>query len=100
MESGLTFNQLICEFESRHPRQNICDCQLSIANWPFLASKQSAIGNQKLAMLMWVVAQLAEHRTVTAASEGSSPFDPPNSFSIFDCRLPIDCRNNRMMPGL
>ena len=27
---------------------------------------------------MWVVAQLAEHRTVTAAREGSSPFDPPN----------------------
>ena len=27
---------------------------------------------------MWVVAQLAEHRTVTAAVEGSTPFDPPN----------------------
>src|SRR2546428_14127835 len=26
---------------------------------------------------VWVVAQLAEHRTVTAASEGSTPFDPP-----------------------
>ena len=26
---------------------------------------------------MWVVAQLAEHRTVTAGVEGSSPFDPP-----------------------
>ena len=25
MESGLTFNQLICEFESRHPRQQISD---------------------------------------------------------------------------
>ena len=27
---------------------------------------------------MWVVAQLVEHRTVTAGVEGSSPFDPPN----------------------
>jgi hypothetical protein len=52
MESGLIFNQLICEFESRRP------CQL-----------------------MWVVAQLVEHRTVTAAREGSTPFDPPNNFS-------------------
>jgi hypothetical protein len=25
MESGLIFNQLICEFESRHPRQDIFD---------------------------------------------------------------------------
>ena len=29
---------------------------------------------------MWVVAQLAEHRTVTAAREGSNPFDPPKLF--------------------
>ena len=28
--------------------------------------------------LLWVVAQLVEHRTVTAAREGSTPFDPPN----------------------
>ena len=40
-------------------------------------------------MFLWVVAQLAEHRTVTADSEGSTPFDPPNSFSILDFRLPI-----------
>ncbi len=33
---------------------------------------------------------MAEHRTVTAAREGSTPFDPPNSFSIFDFRSPID----------
>ena len=26
---------------------------------------------------LWVVAQSAEHRTVTAAREGSTPFDPP-----------------------
>jgi hypothetical protein len=26
---------------------------------------------------MWVVAQLVEHRTVTAAYEGSTPFNPP-----------------------
>jgi hypothetical protein len=63
----------------------------------------SAIGNHKSAIenaSVWVVAQLAEHRNVTAATEGSTPFDPPNSFSIFDFRLPIDCRNKRMMPGL
>ena len=30
-----------------------------------------------VARTMWVVAQHAEHRTVTAAGEGSSPFDPP-----------------------
>ena len=80
MESGLIFNQLICEFESRHPCQSIVDFQLPIADWPSAATKkQSEIGNQKSAMFMWVVAQLAEHRTVTAASEGSSPFDPPKS---------------------
>lgn len=28
-------------------------------------------------LIMWVVAQLAEHRTVTAAREGSNPFGPP-----------------------
>jgi hypothetical protein len=39
MESGLTFNQLICEFESRHPRQNILDFQLPIANWFFRGPK-------------------------------------------------------------
>ena len=33
MESGLIFNQLICEFESRHPCQKDCrfvDCRLPI----------------------------------------------------------------------
>lgn len=33
MESGLIFNQSICEFESRHPCQFISDCQLPIADW-------------------------------------------------------------------
>jgi hypothetical protein len=33
MESGLTFNQLICEFESRHPRHVISD--LPIADCQF-----------------------------------------------------------------
>ena len=50
MESGLIFNQLICEFESRHP------CQI-----------------------MWVVAQMVERRTVTAAGESSSLFNPPKT---------------------
>ena len=50
MESGLTFNQLICEFESRHPRQDIFDFQLPIANWPLarfeaIGNWQSEIGN-------------------------------------------------------
>ena len=49
MESGLIFNQLICEFESRHPCQIYVGCS-----------------------------SMAEHRTVTAAYEGSTPFDPPN----------------------
>ena len=40
-------------------------------------------------ILLWVVAQSAEHRTVTAAIEGSNPFDPPKAFADF--RLPI-CR--------
>ena len=31
MESKLTFNQLICEFESRRPRQNIYDFSLQIS---------------------------------------------------------------------
>jgi hypothetical protein len=38
---------------------------------------------------MWVVAQSAEHRTVTAAREGSNPFDPPKTLLICDCRLLI-----------
>src|SRR5215471_3690145 len=33
-----------------------------------------------VALSVWVVAQLAEHRTVTAAGEGSTPFGPPNSY--------------------
>ena len=31
---------------------------------------------------LWVVAQTAERRTVTAAGEGSTPFDPPNHFPV------------------
>jgi hypothetical protein len=31
MESGLIFNQLNCEFESRHPRQDIFDFRLPIS---------------------------------------------------------------------
>jgi len=78
MESGLTFNQLICEFESRHPYQNIFDFRLPIADL-FIFPQQS-IGNWQSAIghVLWVVAQLVEHRTVTAAHEGSTPFDPPN----------------------
>ena len=77
MESGLIFNQLICEFESRHPCQVISDCQFVICDSGF--REQSAIENWQSTMFLWVVAQLAEHRTVTAAREGSTPFDPPKS---------------------
>ena len=73
MESGLTFNQLICEFESRHPCQTF-GRMLNVTTsfeWPMSRSFTCR-------PLLWVVAQLVEHRTVTAAREGSTPFDPPN----------------------
>ena len=72
MESGLIFNQLICEFESRHPCQS-CGRMLSVTTSPNVASRSFTCRPS----IMWVVAQLGEHRTVTAACEGSSPFDPP-----------------------
>lgn len=81
MESGLIFNQLICEFESRRPCQIIFDCQLPISDldsrgWlGYIGNRKSTLDNA----FVWVVAQLAEHRTVTAAREGSTPFDPPNT---------------------
>ena len=43
---------------------------LETSQWGF-----ESLGRYQI--LMWVVAQFAEHRTVTAAREGSSPFDPP-----------------------
>jgi hypothetical protein len=85
MESGLIFNQLICEFESRRPCQTrgrmlSVTTSLNVPSRSFPCPPRPA----------WVVAQLAEHRTVTAAIEGSTPFDPPKN--IGDCRLPIaDC---------
>ena len=75
MESGLTFNQLNCEFESRHPC-HFCGRMLSVTTTPKPVSRLFTCRP-----CMWVVAQLAEHRTVTAAREGSSPFDPPKNFS-------------------
>jgi hypothetical protein len=89
MESGLIFNQLICEFESRHPCQDIFDSP--IANCRFVnrdSGLSEAISGTKTGstVFLWVVAQLAEHRTVTAAREGSTPFDPPKSFSLADWR--------------
>jgi hypothetical protein len=83
MESGLIFNQLICEFESRRPCQT-CGRMLSVTT----SSKcKVTIRFPCRPQLTWVVAQLAEHRTVTAAIEGSTPFDPPKD--IADWRLPI-----------
>ncbi len=71
MESGLIFNQLICEFESRHPCQTLG--RMLIVN----TSITCLVTIIPCRPLTWVVAQLAEHRTVTAAREGSTPFDPP-----------------------
>src|SRR3981081_818790 len=71
MESGLIFNQLICEFESRHP------CQLWANAERDYISKNDSSRSIPCRPSVWVVAQLAEHRTVTAAREGSTPFGPP-----------------------
>jgi len=45
MESGLTFNQLICEFESRHPRVYL---RFEISDLRFSGGSELAIGNQIL----------------------------------------------------
>ena len=75
VESGLIFNQLICEFESRHPCQKT-DTEKGRRGdaGRFSVSPRLRVA---LSASMWVVAQLVEHRTVTAGVEGSSPFDPP-----------------------
>ena len=56
----------------------------------FILDFKSEIKTTSQKCYVWVVAQLAEHRTVTAAREGSTPFDPPKRCAIFDWRLPID----------
>ena len=53
----------------------------------FMGPGKSEIRMTQSEILLWVVAQRAEHRTVTAAIEGSNPFDPPNS--IADCGFQI-----------
>src|SRR5436190_10373494 len=60
----------------------------------FISDFKSEISNYKL--LVWVVAQSAEHRTVTAAREGSTPFDPPKSLPICDCRLESRCSSRQI----
>jgi hypothetical protein len=45
--------------------------------------------------LMWVVAQFAEHRTVTAAVEGSSPFDPPKFAELWPRGEALGCQPSR-----
>ena len=94
----LVFQTNLREFESLRRYQAIADFRLSICDWPLQEkafhstriNRQSAIRNRKC--LMWVVAQLTEHRTVTAVCEGSTPFDPPKSLPIVDFRLSIDGR--------
>jgi hypothetical protein len=46
---------------------------------------------------MWVVAQLAELRTVTAAVEGSTPFDPPKSYKYKKENLKMTYKNRTVM---
>ena len=48
----------------------IADCQLLLEA---IGNRQSAIAN-----LYVGCSSMVEHRTVTAAREGSSPFNPPN----------------------
>ena len=74
MESGLIFNQLICEFESRHPcqafgrMQDVTTTDDCLVTFDYLSPV--SVGRSSI---------LAEHRTVTAAREGSTPFDPPKN---------------------
>ena len=75
MESGLIFNQLICEVESRHPYQLWANAERDYI------SKSVSSRSIPCRPSVWAVAQLAEHRTVTAAREGSTPFGPPKSKS-------------------
>jgi hypothetical protein len=82
MESGLSFNQLICEFESRHPCQTLG--RMLIVN----TSIKCLVTIVPCRPLTWVVAQLAEHRTVTAATEGSTPFDPPTNYQHLTSEIP------------
>ena len=46
-------------------------------------SRKCPVTLDYLSPCMWVVAQLAEHRTVTAAREGSTPFDPPKLMGLW-----------------
>ena len=91
MESGLIFNQLICEFEPRHPCQSLkSSCRhllLQMCQRNRSGRMLSVTTNQSRVTLVYLSpvyvgrSSTAEHRTVTAAREGSSPFDPPKFFS-------------------
>jgi hypothetical protein len=65
-----------------------------------MMSSNLSTRTNKIRTFLWVVAQMAEHRTVTAAIEGSTPFDPPKALLISNCKLPLGGRRNRLMPGL
>ena len=79
----LVFQTNLREFESLR-RYQLLGRMLSVTT--FVTRRHVRI---LVALSMWVVAQLAEHRTVTAAREGSIPFDPPKTLPIpiTDCRL-------------
>ena len=91
MESGLNFNQLICEFESRRPCQLWANAERDYI--PSMAERHARL----LVALMWVVAQFVEPRTVTAAREGSTPFDPPKFLvtELWPRGEAPDCRSGR-----
>ena len=82
MESGLTFNQLICEFESRHPRVYL---RFEISDLRFSGGSALAIGNQILNLKSSILntsvgrSLTVEHRIVNAYGEGSTPSDPPKA---------------------
>src|SRR5229473_7562299 len=68
--SRLIFNQEMRGFKSHTP------CQLR-AKLIVTTSAKCLVTLVPCRPSVWVVAQMAEHRTVTAAREGSTPFDPP-----------------------
>ena len=74
MESGLIFNQLICEFESRRRLPSfgrMLNVTTTFQVSRSITCRPSYVGRSST----------VEHRTVTAAREGSSPFDPPKIFA-------------------
>ena len=66
MESRLTFNQLICEFESRRPRQKDRSQEQEAGAGSTKNKAQNAKSNRQSAMLYVGRSLTAERRTVKA----------------------------------